>query len=679
MLSIDEIVEILEWIEMLLIGSLKRNLAPHKSEEKKYGFGWTAWQAEKLRNVDKFRRENAAIMSRYTDIIDKNTRAILEEQFREGVNGAAQEAGEAPQPTPIYYQPQQAAEPTSDISVQEQPPAQPPTEQPAEQPTESESPQQPTTPEPADEPKGELIAEVKPEPQFFGVDKTKVNKLIEDMTQTEKQAETAALRLTDDVYRQTLNRVQLAMSTGSMTLPKAIDLAVEDFLNAGINCIEYKDGRRVNIADYVRMALRTTSTRAALQGKSEKYKALGYDTVAVSSYGMCSPTCLPYQGRVYINDAFTSWSGETEQRADGLIWGKSNYCGKWFPLLSSAIKGGLFHPNCRHSITLWRDGDKLPETLDNSETEHRYKLEQQQRALEREIRKAKRKVEGFTEPENIAMAQAQLKEKQKQLREFIGKTNAEEGEKVLRRDYEREKVYDDNVNNKSVDNGGESGIIKPDTLKMAASQQKPPDFSKYEVKADLEAVENMRGRISESLGIPLSDIDLDGIQNTEVLEPFVKRLEKIQKDTGMKFPSIRSTSIIDGDETCITGYKRFENTLYISSKYFNSKEATLDTLKDWAKNGIMPKHAKTIAYLAEHEAAHIRIPIADIENEEAFTIFRKAVRKGLCENDKNIYEFFADCSATDRTGNHESKMQEAIDYLNRRGGIGNDFSKNGQM
>ena len=33
----------------------------------------------------------------------------------------------------------------------------------------------------------------------------------------------------------------------------------------------------------------------------------------------------------------------------------------------------------------------LPETLDNSETERRYKLEQQQRELEREIRKAKSK------------------------------------------------------------------------------------------------------------------------------------------------------------------------------------------------------------------------------------------------------------------------------------------------
>lgn len=88
---------------------------------------------------------------------------------------------------------------------------------------------------------------------------------------------------------------------------------------------------------------------------------------------------------------------------------------------------------------MWRDGDPLPETLDNSETERRYKLEQQQRALEREIRKAKRKVEGFTDPENVAMAKAQLKDKQKQLREFIEKTNAEEGAEVLKRDSSREK------------------------------------------------------------------------------------------------------------------------------------------------------------------------------------------------------------------------------------------------
>ncbi len=173
-------------------------------------------------------------------------------------------------------------------------------------------------------------------------------------------------------------------------------------------------------------------------GKSAKYKALGYDTVQVSSYGMCSETCKPWQGRVYIDDTFSGWTGETETRAEGVLWGKSNYCGKWFPLLSSAIDKGLFHPNCWHSINLWRDGDPLPESIDNTDTERRYKLEQQQRALERAIRKAKRRVEGFTDPENIKKAQAELRQAQKALREFINKVNADEGVTVLKRDLGRE-------------------------------------------------------------------------------------------------------------------------------------------------------------------------------------------------------------------------------------------------
>ena len=55
-------------------------------------------------------------------------------------------------------------------------------------------------------------------------------------------------------------------------------------------------------------------------GKSAKYKALGYDTVQVSSYGMCSETCKPWQGRVYIDDTFSGWTGETETRAEGVLW-----------------------------------------------------------------------------------------------------------------------------------------------------------------------------------------------------------------------------------------------------------------------------------------------------------------------------------------------------------------------
>lgn len=201
---------------------------------------------------------------------------------------------------------------------------------------------------------------------------------------------------------------------------------------------------------------------------------------------------------------------------------------------------------------------------------------------------------------------------------------------------------------------------------MSAPLQKPPDFSKYEVKSDLKAVEAFKETVSAKLGIPISDISLDGIQNTEVLEPFINRIEQIQKETGMKMPALRSLSVIDSDETCIAGYKRYENTLYISSKYFNSKDALVDTLKEWANNGTLPKQGKTIRYLAEHETAHIRIPVSDIESEEGFEIFRKAMKRGLCENDKNIYEFYADCEALDRMGYSDKNIQDAVEYLKRR-------------
>ena len=429
MLKPEDIAAIFEWVELLLIANLKRNLARHKDEEEQEGFSWSAWQAEKLRSVNIFRRQCSAIMDRYKDQIDNETRQLLEEQFEEGVNGAAKELEEA--------RAEKAAPAALPAAEEQQTPAENPEQGHSE--TSKKSSVEKATAEPA------VVAEVNPEPQFFGVDKAKTEKLIEDVTNIEEQAETAALRLTDDVYRQTVNRVQLAMATGSITYEKAVDMAVADFLAQGINCIEYKDGRRVNIADYVRMVLRTTSTKAALQGKSERFKAQGYDTVLVSSYGMCSKTCLPWQGRVYINDAFTDWQGETKLE-NGVKFGKSLYCGKWFPLLSSAIEHGLFHPNCRHSINLFIDGvTELPEPMDNTDIERRYKEEQHQRALEREVRKAKRKVEGSLAPEDVKKAKAELQEAQKNVRDYINETNAAEGERVLVRKPIQEKIYGGDV------------------------------------------------------------------------------------------------------------------------------------------------------------------------------------------------------------------------------------------
>lgn len=398
MLKFSDISKLFEEIELKLIASLKRNLNLHREQEKQVGYNWTAWQAEKLRNMDKFRRENINILNDYSPIIEAETEELMREQFKEGEDLVTSQLEELKLIVP---------ESTADDLV--------------------------TT------------------DNFFGINENKMNALMSDMTQLEKNVSSAALRMTDDVYRQTLNRVQLAMGTGSMPLQKAIDEATREFLGKGINCIEYKNGRRVNIADYVRMALRTTSARASLQGQAKQFAELGYDTVLISQYDACSETCLPWQGRVYIDDVFTVWNGETYGDK-----GKSNYCGKWFTLLSVSIREGLFHPNCRHSMSIYIDGvTNIPKPLNAVEVKKNAKLESQQRRLENKVRRAKRFVNGCTDTDNIKNAKADLRAAQKELREFVN-----EHSDVLKRDYGREKVYSNETTAKSVDNQSKSGIMK---------------------------------------------------------------------------------------------------------------------------------------------------------------------------------------------------------------------------
>lgn len=164
----------------------------------------------------------------------------------------------------------------------------------------------------------------------------------------------------------------------------------------------------------------------------KRFSELGYDTVLISQYGGCSETCEPYQGKVYIDDVFTIWNGE--KSGD---FGKSNYCDKWFMLLSVAIRGGLFHPNCRHTMGQYIEGlTKIPQPIPAEKIREQRALEEKQRAMERKIRALKRKVEGTQDEKKVKEYKRKLREEQGKLREFI-----KEHDDVLRRDYSREKIY----------------------------------------------------------------------------------------------------------------------------------------------------------------------------------------------------------------------------------------------
>lgn len=221
-----------------------------------------------------------------------------------------------------------------------------------------------------------------------------------------------------------------------------------------------------------------------------------------------------------------------------------------------------------------------------------------------------------------------------------------------------------------VDKSGENGIVKMGKTKGKVYAQTPPDFSKYKIEEDLKGVEEIKNYTIDTLGINENDVRFDGVRNVGVLKPFIENIKKIQQQTGFVLPNINAVDLIDGDSCCIAGYKPMENRFYISSRYFNSKEALLDTLKDWSANGILPKQGKSIRYLAEHESAHIRIPDGILNSEEAKEIHKTFLRsKSYNDNGVQIAEFFADSLAIYRMNQTttDKNVIKAVEYLRKEG------------
>lgn len=186
--------------------------------------------------------------------------------------------------------------------------------------------------------------------EFFRVNDRKLDALIKATTDDMQKAETAVLRMANDQYRKVIYNAQVYANTGAGTYEKAVDMATKDFISAGLNCVEYANGSRHTLSDYADMAIRTASKRAYLQGEGEMRKSWGVDTVIVNKRGNACPKCLPFCGKVLIDDV---WSG-------GAKSGKSSTTGLKYPLMSKAIAAGLYHPRCKDVHTTYFEGISTP-------------------------------------------------------------------------------------------------------------------------------------------------------------------------------------------------------------------------------------------------------------------------------------------------------------------------------
>ena len=237
--------------------------------------------------------------------------------------------------------------------------------------------------------------------EFFKINDRKLDALIKATTDDMQKAETAVLRMANDQYRKIIYNAQVYANTGAGTYEKAVDMATKDMLSSGLNCVEYANGARHTLSDYADMAIRTASKRAYLQGEGQKRQEWGVHLVIMNKRGNPCPKCLPFVGKVLIDDV---WSGGS--KSDG------NY-----PLMSSAISAGLYHPRCKDGHTTYFPGISTPpddkfSKRELAEIKEQSKQEAKQQYAVRQAEKYGRLARFSLDPEN----QEQYQQKAEQWR-----------------------------------------------------------------------------------------------------------------------------------------------------------------------------------------------------------------------------------------------------------------------
>lgn len=340
------IKEAFERIENELIDSMMRNFSRHRAEETKEGYNWTQWQAEQLKNLEEYRRKNAKKFGKRF----KSINSKVEEMIRTAkADGSSDQEAEILETVKNGFKP-------------------------------PEKPSKHSTGE------------------FFKVNERKLDALVKSTTDDLKRAETAVLRMSNDKYRKAIFNAQVAMNTGAVTYEQAVDIACKDMLNAGLNCVEYKNGARHTLSDYADMAVKTANKRAYLRGEGEKRAEWGVSLVVVNSRQGGCPDCAKYIGKVFIDDVYSNG-----KKSDG------NY-----PLLSTAIKNGLFHPRCKDSTsTYYPELDDLDAPLSEDEIkelDRQRGIEEKQQYAERQAQRFDRRAEYSLDEDNKRIAQTRADE-----------------------------------------------------------------------------------------------------------------------------------------------------------------------------------------------------------------------------------------------------------------------------
>jgi len=162
------------------------------------------------------------------------------------------------------------------------------------------------------------------------------------------------------------------------------------------------------------MAVRTSVGRAATEAHMRTLSDAGIDLVIVSDAPRECPLCRRWEGKVLT---IGGPDGEREVEVKHAVEDGRMVRVRVAGSLDAARLAGLQHPNCRHSVSAYTPGLTTVEQAESDPAS--YEAGQRQRAIERNIRKYKRREAAAITPEAQRAARLKVRQWQGAMRDHL--------------------------------------------------------------------------------------------------------------------------------------------------------------------------------------------------------------------------------------------------------------------
>ena len=333
------------------------------------------------------------------------------------------------------------------------------------------------------------------------------------------KAKSAYVNAVNAIYRDTAEGRQGALDimgkgaakavSGQMSLQEATRKTIRELAQKGIPAFVDKRGREWSPEAYVMMDMRSTlgnTARAAQNARCDEYNI---QLIEVSSHMGARPLCAPYQGRIFSRDGS---KGVTTDGAGGKIY--------YTPLSETSYgqPAGLFGINCGHVQYPFVPGINFQRYFPypKEENDRRYMQFQQQRAMERGIRAAKREcmmLQEVGDTEGLQKASLRLRNQKEKYSAYCKETGLKQhNDRTQVYGYDRSKssktVWAERKAKSGLDNGSRSGIMNTGVISGALNP-----YSKEAEKHAVQYYESVRHmttdtqKISAATGISRDKID----------------------------------------------------------------------------------------------------------------------------------------------------------------------------